>query len=330
MKCERYSASRLLCLIPIKYALLLLMLGTTWGCAVKSQIRVDDQLFENNTTQKIAILSSSKISYPLLRSKGNGLNINDSKESVSIFLSQAKQVFTTKGYEVLYAEPIGIGYNCKDWWLMDESGASTKNSPPPMTTDTPAPTQDAPGSPENVPSKAGNENTSEMKKISDSAPVYTYAAIASNRELNAAVSSLLGDLEDAISTKKISSFQPKPLDIKVIQDITQVDTICINRIFGQKYTAARKAGDFALNTAAAMFGVYAPSHTTEMTESFFTCIDAGKSSVLWQHSVYMAGDPVSPSDSFQNNVLKYFPEKGKPLDRDRCKKNQNGSAVCSD
>ena len=266
------------------------------GCASKVKIRASDMMLKENRVKKIAVLAEGKINWPRMGKGGQVLGVSDSKKALREHISKTKQILTNKGYEVVFAEPVGIGYYCKKWWLMPE--------------------------------RYGEDESCQLQLIEDSKPVFTYPKFQDSQEFSKAVHNINEQLELALVEKRLDSFVPSKKDIEVIQQATEADTICLNRIYGVKFSTRRKAGAFALGVVAGMFGAYGHGHISDMVESYFVFIDATRGDVLWQHGIYTQGEPIEPSEKFLENVLKFFPARNEPFDQKACAKGKDGFVYC--
>ncbi|MBN2515700.1 MAG: hypothetical protein JXC33_06665 [Deltaproteobacteria bacterium] len=266
------------------------------GCAPKTKIRGSDEMFTKNPVNKIAILSAGNVNWPRMGKGGDVLVVPHAKQANETLLSQVKKVLTDKGYEIVYAEPVGVGFNCTNWWLLENPEA---------------------------------ENEEEvLKKIDNGDPIFKYPKFQEEGEYTVAVLNLIGQLEKAINMKQLYTFAPRKEDVEIIQKETSADTICLHRIYGKKFSAGRKAGAVALSVVAAMFGAYGGSSPHDMVESYFVFIDAKTGAVLWQYGLYATGDPLNPDQENMARILKFFPTKNQYFDEQSCPKGKDGFFYC--
>jgi len=267
------------------------------GCAPKTRIRASDTMFQENPARKIAVFAEGKVNWPRMGKGGLCLGVSDSKKSLTALLSQTEQVLSNKGYEVVFAEPVGIGYNSHKWWLIPEEEGEYKEGP--------------------------------LELIEDSKPVFVYPRFQDNQEFSKAVHTLIEELELALKQKQLNTFDPPKKAIEVIRQTTAADTICLNRIYGKKFSGARKTGAVALGVLGAMFGVYGAGSTVrDMIDCYFIFIDTKTGEVLWQYGIYASENPINPSKTFVKNVLKHFPKINTPFDKNVCIKGKDGFVYC--
>ncbi|MEW6602536.1 MAG: hypothetical protein AB1499_16305, partial [Nitrospirota bacterium] len=156
--------------------------------------------------------------------------------------------------------------------------------------------------------------------------VYGYPLVQENQEFKNAVQNIFDYVQSAIPANKMGNIDLKENlgDLQVISQVTGSDTVCINRIYGEKYTTARKVGDFATQVGVGILTgvltgglvvVTPASTTTEIIDSHYTCVDAATGDVIWQHGVRKVGDPIDPGKSFVEGILKPFPPVNTPMDK---------------
>lgn len=266
------------------------------GCAPKRKIRTSDEMFNQNPMQRIAVFTAGKINWPRMGKGGQVLGLLDSKEALEQHLEKGEQILSKKGYEIVAAKSVGIGYCSNNWWLMPE--------------------------------KYGVDDSCQLEKIESSKPVFVYPEFQNDDKSTKAIHALFEQLGQAIIGKRLDSFAPSKEDIIIIQQNTMADTICLNRVYGLKYSSRRKAGAFALGVVAAMFGAYGGTNISDMVESYFVFIDATTGNILWQHGLYFQGNPTEPSAKSIGNVLKFFPARGEPFDQKNCAWKEDGFAYC--
>jgi len=266
------------------------------GCAPKTRIRASDAMFDENRVERIAVFTEGKINWPRMGRGGAVLGVADSKKAVEEHLAMTKQILSNKGYEVVFAESVGIGYHCNQWWLMPE--------------------------------EYGKDETCQLTPIPDAKPQFIFPKFQENEDFSRATHNLIRQVEAAIVQKRLYSFVPDHDDIEVIRQFTEADTICLNRIYGVKYSTGRKVGAFAMGVVAAMFGAYGQGHLSDMVDSFYIFIDARTGDVLWERGIYVAGDPVEPNQEFVAGVLKFFPAKNEPFNQEVCAKGEGDFVYC--
>jgi hypothetical protein len=258
------------------------------GCGGKVTVRSADSLYINNPIKDVAVIAEGKVYYPRVGGKEAALGLAESKKALEILIAQTKREFEEKNYTVVFAKPAGIGY-CdparKDNWVFEDY-----------------------------------ENNDTKWQVQNCEPVYEYPIDPENQEAKNAIRNVFEQIQIAINKRKINAFSPSPNDVQVIGSYTGADTICFNRVYGQKYTTARKVGamasDIAIGVAFALVGgTYAGSHSPEDTlESYFICVDTTNANVLWQHGLFEQRDPIDPGDSYIKEILEPFPMVGQPMD----------------
>ena len=267
------------------------------GCASKVKIRASDAMFSNNPMNKIAVFAEGKVNWPRMGKGGSVLILPYCKKATENSLVATKQLLSKKGYEVVYAEPVSVGSNSKGWWLIED------------------------------PEAEGEE--SKLKHIPDRKPTFVYPKFQDDGAFSKSMLNIIEQLEWAVSKKHLNSFEPSKEDIEVIRQATNADTICLNRIYGVKYSARRKVGEFALGVLAAMFGVYGQSHSSDRVHSSFIFINAKTGEVLWQRVISTQENPLKSGEEFAENVLKFLPARNEPFDQKACAKGKDGFIYCN-
>lgn len=255
------------------------------GCA-GVKIRASDSMFQENNIKRIAILGEGRLEWPRIGGKEPVLGLPDTKIALEILVTKAKEVLSRKGYEIVFSEPVGVGYYnplYKENWVYENYG----------------------------------EKREESKKwqITDKRPAYEYPAVQNNPEFAKTVQSLFEQIELAIYQRRLNTFVPSQNDLEVVRQVTGADTICFNRIYGQKFSTGRKV------TAALVAGVT----LQDTLESFFIFADARTGEVLWQNGTYLAGvDPVTFGTKYIPVIFNYFPERNRSIEAKCKKKNVEG------
>lgn len=238
-------------------------------------------MFRENSIKGIAILGGGRLEWPRPMGKEPVLGLPDTKMALEILVPKAKEVLSGKRYEIVFSEPVGIGYYnplYKENWVYENYGEKKEES--------------------------------RKWQITDKRPAYEYPIVQNNPEFAKAVQSLYEQVELAIYQRRMNTFVFSPNDLEVVRQVTGADVICFNRVFGQKFSIGRKV------TAALVAG----ATLQDTLESFFIFADARTGEILWQHGMYLAGvDPVSFGTKYIPVILNYFPERNKPVDA-KCKK----------
>lgn len=270
----------------------------SWGCAPTTRIRAPENYFERNLSEKIAILSEGKVNWPRTQEAGNVLVLPHCKEATEKSLSVTKEVLANKGYEVVYAEIVGVGFNSQGWYYMEDT-------------------------------------ESNLSKITDSKPIFLSTQFRDDTEFNKSVMNVIGQLELAIYQNRLHDFKPPKEDIDVIQQFTGADTICLHRVYGIKYSNRRKVGMAALQVLSALPMFLFPGAgpvadvpiPSDEVQELYIFVDARTGEVLWQGDVFTEGNPLNPK-KYVENVLNFLPAANEPLDFRACRKAASGYFLC--
>jgi len=264
------------------------------GCS-NLKIRASNAMYESNPVKKIAVVAEGRVFYPSPGRTEYLLALEDSKKASEALLAQTKDVFAKKGYEIVYSDPAGIGFHDPDMtgdWVVIE-----------------------------------NLDSADKKwQVKNGDLVYAYPLVQGNQEFKNAVQNVFDQVQIAVHANQIAALdlKEKTSDLHVISQVTGGDTICLNRIYGEKYSTGRKVGDAAARIGVGILTgvltggllVVTPgSNTVEIVESSFTCVDATTGEVMWQHGVKTPGDPTDPSKSFIEGILEPFPSINTPMDK---------------
>lgn len=267
-----------------KYVLLMiLMVFIMSGCG-SVKIRSSDFMYNNNPINKIELFAVAKVVYPGIGSHPSALGLAESKTLLEKILPQTKEALSRKGYEVITCEPVGIGH-------YDPLRKATRYY-------------------------EDYEKSQEIKLTNGrgSDPVYEYEMLTENLELKSALKSVFEDIQTAINEKRVDTFTPSTDDMQVIRIHSKADTVCFNRIFGVKYTTARKSGSAGLAVVAGLLGAHV-QQLKDMIESYLVFVDTSSGEVMWQHGIFKSGDPVNPDIDYIDKVLASFPIKGQQMDK---------------
>ena len=258
------------------------------------KIRASDAMYKSNPVEKIALVAESRVFWPSPSRTEYLLNIEDSKKALEALLAQTKDVFAEKGYEIVYSEPAGIGLHDPkmegDWIVVENF-----------------------------------ESIDKKRQVKNGDIVYAYPIIRENQKFKNAVQHVFDQLQIAFRDDQANTLDltEKTSDLNVIYQVTGGDTICFNRIYGEKFTTARKAGDMATNIGVGLLTgiltgglvVVTPvKQAQDIVESHFTCVDATTGEVVWQHGLRSIGDPADPNKRYIEGILKPFPAINTPMD----------------
>lgn len=251
------------------------------GCAGTNKKTVRKPV--ENTMKKIAVIGESEIYYPRMRGKSSVFDLSASKKALEINLAKIEDILKKRGYEINYCKPAAVGY----LYINDENWVCDNC-----------------------------ENGNKKWQIKNGETVFEYADVKENEGFGRAV-------KKALEHAKVSPADVSPLkydfDLAAVRDFTKADTLCFNRIYGVKFTTARKVGALAAEAGiavlGAMFGVYTPLQgpPQDMVGSSLTCINSSTGEVIWgaRHSFY--DDPLNIKGIVMESLLDKFPSQGEPI-----------------
>jgi hypothetical protein len=256
------------------------------GC-VGVRIRASDSMLQENSIKKIAILATGRVEWPRMGwgRKEPILGLTESKKALETVVSHTKSVLSSKGYEIIFSEPAGIGYYnpfYKENWVYENYG----------------------------------EKGEEARKwqVTERKPAYEYPVVENNQEFCRAIRNVFEQMELAIYGHTVYSFILSKDDLDIIRQVTGADTICFSRVYGQKFSRGRK---IAVAAIAAALGSSATAEDSQETAYFF--VDARTGDILWQYWTYLMGKDPMFSVETMDIALKYFPEINKTMNP-KCKK----------
>lgn len=249
------------------------------------KLRISDSMFQENAIQKIAILSTGRIEWPRRQAPFGGykegvLGLTENKQALAILAPKLRDILVNKGYEVVFSEPVGIGYYnpfYKENWVIEKNG----------------------------------EKGERFKKwqVLDNSPAFEYPVVQNNQEFRRAVRNIFEQIELAIYRRELKTFAPSRNDLEIIQQVTRADTICFNRVFGHKYSRARKM----------VFHNFFGKIYRDIEESSLLFVNASSGEVLWLRRFHSWEDPAAPGEESVSKPLGYFPKINQPMES-KCKK----------
>jgi len=264
--------------------MLIVLLMLIAGCA-GVQIRASDSMFQENSIKKIAVLSTARVEWPRMAGEPV-LGLAESKQALEMLTPVLRESLVNRGYEIVFSEPMGIGYynpSYKGNWVAENYA----------------------------------EKGDECKKwqVSDHRPAFEYPVVQNNNEFYAAVQNIFEQIEVAIYRRQLNTFTLSKNDLEVIRQATGADTVCLYRVYGQKFTTGRK---FAMALIAAAAGT--TSTVKDTVVSFLLFVNASSGEVLWQHGLFFLGkDPANPEETVVIEPLRYFPRINETMEA-KCKK----------
>jgi len=265
------------------------------GCAHVPDLRAPDSFFTENPAKKLAVISSGRVDWPGMAGNEAVLGFAESKKALETITPAICSAFKAKAYDVVLCEPAGIAYynpSYKENRVSEEGGG-------------------------------GKE-----WQLKDKEPAYLYPALQKDPQLSQALRNIHEKMELDLGKRQWSRFVPEKDDLQVVMKATGADTICLSRIHGRKFSAARKAAAVATTVLLAMVGAAGPM-VNDWMELSLICATPVTGEVLWQYALTMSVDPVAPGDALVPAALQYFPGRDKPLDAKykREKKKTDGKDV---
>jgi hypothetical protein len=263
---------------------IIILIYAVGGCSLATvKLRASDKMLNDNSMDKIAVFGHGKINWPRMSRGGSVLVLPDCIQATENALVQTKQVLTKKGYEVVCADPVGVGFYSQNMWLVEE---------------------------------LDDWKEEKVTKIRDIRPIFVYPQFQHDQEFDKSVLNVIGQLNLAIKENRVGSFLPDREDIEVIHQATGADTICLQRLYGRKYSTARK-----IVTAIQDLFTYFPYADEDYVELLLIFIDAKTGEVLWQSGESSKDEnPINPSEEFVEDVLKLFPARNETLGQKGCAK----------
>lgn len=218
-------------------------------------------LLSGNPIKKIVLLGDARVMRPQQGGRTSVLSLSGSKMFLDDAIPKLKTAFSEKGYEVVSAEPAGIGYFWRgpsDYWVYDYD--------------------------------ATEKSKKKWRNLSRS-PAFEYEYIKQDENLRQAVRKEYERLYDAISLKRARVYEPELANLQGIAASSDADTVCLAHLHGKRYSAGRMAGDMALSALAAMFGGHRKT-LTQTKRVAIVCADAGSGQIVYQNSLMRTGDPL--------------------------------------
>lgn len=260
-------------------AILLLQLG---GCSTPIKLRADESLQTVNPINSIAIVGAARVIRPRMGSKEAVLSLADSQKAVELGVHGLTKAFKEKGYRIVYAQPVGVGYK---WPPNKENWVYTFGK-----------------------DKDGNEIQGQKYQIMDGRPAYEYPSTENNPQYRTAVRQEFEKMYALDSERQLRNYTPSKADLATIQQVTGGDTICFMNVWGRQYSAGRKAGAVALQVVAALFGVISSGGPSDAMTTHVICSQVATGKVLWQYWYGTLNDPVEPSAGYYQKLLALFPK----------------------
>lgn len=269
------------------------------GCAVNMPVSASPKLTTENPIKKIAVLADSSVVWP--GGSNRSLGLEASKETLSLALPLVKQELSGLGYDVIYAQSVAVGTKNpldKERWVYPASGEPKGEIGSPTA---------ASASSSSAPAYDSN-SFGDPYQITDGKPAYVYPKFAAGTKLGDASLSIFESYDNAVDK---SGFTIPESSLAVLRSETAADTLCLARVNGERFTAARKAGAVAMNALTIWFGVVVIP-PTDAARVGLACFDAANGGLLWTGLGHI-GDPEKPVADFLKLALGTFPRKGETL-----------------
>jgi hypothetical protein len=269
------------------------------GCAVNMPVSASPKLTTENPINKIALLGDSSVVWP--GGSNRSLGLEASKETLSLALPLIKQELSILGYDVSYAQSVAVGVKNpadKERWVYPAAGepkGKLGDSVSASASSSSAATFDS-------------NSFGEPYQITDGKPAYVYPKFASGTTLGDATLSVF-DAFDSATNK--SAFVIPEDSLNLLRSETSADTLCMARITGERFTAARKAGALAMNALTIWFGVVVIP-PTDVARVGLVCFESSTGTYLWS-GMGQLGDPEKPVANLLSFGLGTFPRKGETL-----------------
>lgn len=268
------------------------------GCAVNMPVAASPKLTTENPINKIALLGDSNIVWP--GGSNRSLGLEASKETLSLALPLVKQELSILGYDVIYAQSVAVGVKNpldKERWVYPAAGE------PKGEIDSKTASAASSSAPAYDPNSFGDPY-----QITDGKPAYVYPKFALGTKLGDTTLSIFESYDNAVDK---SGFTIPEDSLAILRSETTADTLCLTRVNGERFTAARKAGAVAMNALTIWVGVVIIP-PTDAARVGLACFDAAKGGLLWTGLGHI-GDPEKPVADSLKIVLGYFPRKGETL-----------------
>ena len=259
------------------------------GCTPSVHLRANESLAQQNPMDNVVLLGSARVEWPRQHKKEAALGLEESKTALALHLADTREALKKRNYNIIFVEPMGVGYYTPqqtERWVFEDY------------------------------SRQGED--SKKWQLGPHAVAYEYTPVADNEAFNQAVRTILEQFESA-QRQPLNVFNPTAADVGAIQKVTGGDTLCIQRVFGTKYTKARIVGAYARDLGFAVLGTLVGSVVTpnsvpkEEVGLQLACVDMTTAQVLWENRRYIEGDPLVLQPDLSNRLLAFFPDKGQPL-----------------
>lgn len=257
------------------------------GCGgSKLRICASDRLFQENTAKRVAVITEGRVVHP--RMGGSPLlSIESTKTALNAFMPPTKDVLTEKKYEVVFCEPIAVGYyspiykyNKDNFYIDDIVSYEEKNI---------------------------------FYPIESQKPVFQYPAEHLSEKTTLAIQRIFEQMERLMVERRMDLFQPAAEDINAINAEIGADLIFFNRLYMEKFSAKRKLASQGIAITAALLGAGGVQTLSDKVESYFVVIDTNNGEVLWQRGLLSIAKD-GRERRYLERVLSPFPDANQVMD----------------
>ena len=264
---------------------LLIILPLTHGCASYTSIRAAQSLKSQNTIKEIAIIGGASILYK--NGEWATVNLSASRTSIEHTLHRLQQEFEKKGYRVVYAEPVGVGYR---WPVFKQNWYSTYDNKGYIETST---------------------------QIYSGEPAYEYPVVLANDKFRRAIHEEYERInKDFVNGGYL--LKPSKTNFQDIHEVTGGDTVCLVFSSGVQ-NIDNNATNITVAILSALGGVYTSnSQHRNKYNNFIYCSNLHDGGVVYSFSKNTHKLPTVTDDNHFKDLLALFPSTGNPLNKD-CK-----------
>ncbi|MFT3736602.1 MAG: hypothetical protein QM776_16560 [Rhodocyclaceae bacterium] len=271
------------------------------GCAVNMPVPASQKLVTENPMNKVAVLGDARVVWPRMFGREPVLGLEASKETLIAVLPLVKQELGALGYEVSYVQSVAVGFQnprYNEHWVFPAKGELKVD---------PADKKDQASS--SAASAAVDTGSfGDPYQAKDGKPVFVYPKFGLDSPLGTATRKVFESFDNSANQ---SNFVIPSDTLELLRNETGSDTLCLARVSGERFTAARKAGATAMNMLTIFVGVVVipPSDASRVQLS---CFEASSGSFLWSGWA-VTGDPEKPNAGHLKLVLGNFPVRGRTL-----------------
>lgn len=243
------------------------------ACVTTPQFRADP-IEQGSWPSKVTILVSGRVIWPRMAGNEAGTDLEGSKQLVQRTSELIKSAFEAKRYRVQAAIPVGVGFRnerLKNNLIYPDYG------------------------------KDGDLN---HYNAPDASPVFIFPQLKENSALMGPSRNLFESVEWHIEARNLNSMLFSSEEVRVIAQAMGSDSVCLVRVYGTKFSDARKIGTLLLNRQAS---------STETLSLLVSCASAWDGSIVWQRTVTMNKDPLAIEPADIDSLLRFLPDATQPL-----------------